>query len=1176
MSNEDNKFQLNYEMIKSLLKGVIDPNNTIRTEAEDKLFQIRNSINLYSILLEIFSNSLESNFYKKQSIIILKNILKPELNINRSRLKILDEESSEVKEICIFLKRRIIEIIANSYDNIYDNTNNIIDLISILSDKYFPDDWEYFFFLLDKVFKMEINEIFLSIKLTLITLKMLYNIIKQHLSKKTISSKSKYFKVKNILNNNILVFFNNINYYYLNNLFNNTQDESMIYLFLDLLQITDKVFIIMIEAGFNMAELYKDDSVVKMLVLSVNKTEVLLQNIIQFSNLYGKNNKIVELLNKNFYKNLEKLGKLLSNQTAQLVFYANLDKYIKIMFYVVKENKSFNQETLKIVLLSLYKILSTDYFKENTNININQSNSSYDKYMTPEKKTSNTFSLSNKSYNLISPIKFKNYEKEVSIASETFLSNFNQESVLFIFNIIINEVPINFNLNYDKDEGNEIENLNDKEEELNINSYLDIFDVNNLTFKIIYKETIKSFLINFKSYLVDYTITNIINKMFDIVNQQIDFSQNKNLNYILAIVTLINIFPSLYENHVINQTQIIDYQKYFQFLEGLVKQNYFFISCYLQSIYKWTDVLISYDIIHFYINTISNLLNNISNKYILVEALLTLEGIIIKIDSYLSSDEKKFIFNTTTDISTLITKIKSNINWSNLLIVSTKICFDVLVNDNFSAEIITQMIKLLTMLIEKCHFQCDGAILLIIKNSKLNEIIMNCNEITRTNLNEMFKVLLFTFPNSGIILETCLLFIENSFTFKIDLSSLNMLLFFLKVIDISNSNCNSNDLNQYQKISNYEDSIELNNCIKKSSQIALYILDNYSNNYSNHIIFQIIEELFYIGAFNNEDTFKVLLILKERLRNVQQLYFDNINLMAQEEYDNDIVNPLVSSSSSGKKRYSFSNSNSKKLDHINSDILEYKTSLVNLFSIFLLKNQNIQVISNSNNIKIDSIFNDIVCCLYPDILVTSNHTIMYNSALVNLFNRSCCLDYNFFFTCLSNYIIQQNTTFNNNFSLSDFLKKWFIKMDSTISNEVRKLCILTICLILPNLNKESFIYLRYEIFQICLNIVHSELLKKQLSKKTNEPYLLSNNIQENKGNIKTMLLQQSIRSKTYHKNDFLLKVDIHELFINKFQEALMKYGLTYQYVIENLIDSQNISSRLNEIMGIKKIEDTNL
>jgi hypothetical protein len=73
-----------------------------------------------------------------------------------------------------------------------------------------------------------------------------------------------------------------------------------------------------------------------------------------------------------------------------------------------------------------------------------------------------------------------------------------------------------------------------------------------------------------------------------------------------------------------------------------------------------------------------------------------------------------------------------------------------------------------------------------------------------------------------------------------------------------------------------------------------------------------------------------------------------------------------------------------------------------------------------------------------------------------------------------------------------------------------------------------------------------------------------------------MLLQQSIRSKTYHKNDFLLKVDIHELFINKFQEALIKYGLTYQYVIENLIDSQNISSRLNEIMGIKKIEDTNL
>ena len=1172
LDNIDNSKLLQYlnkNTIKSLLKGLSESSNEERNKSEHLFFSLKFHKQLYIILFDILTDASENQYYKIQSIITMKNLVKTELNTNRSKFRILDEENPDIKEITDYIKVNLIKVIAE-IPSILQNINNIKELIKILADKYFPDNWEYLFFLLEKVFSLELSEVFNNLGLVIGVVKIFYSILKQHGSKKIPSSRAKYLKIKTSLNELIMVFYNNISAYYINNL-QNIQEEKLLFDFLELIRISDKTLILMIEAGFHISDFCKDENMINMFTVAMNKTDYTLQQLIQYTSQFGKNAKIVEVLTKTFNKNMELLSRILCNPTAQLIYFSNLEKYIRIITFVLSEHKLFTQDTIKIILYSLHKLVSVDYFKDPNknfyNSGTKITNKQRDIFSTPDKRTALNNNISNNSngYNLVSPIKFKNYEKEVKIASEVFSVNFNENTIISLFNILVNDIPLCFNTHNDTNEATEIENNIDKEDESL--GTLEIYDRNNISYYVVYRSCIESMLINFRDILIDYFTNSVFESTISLIkNKQIDITQNKNISFINSIILVINLFPKLYQNEKISQVQMIDYKKYFDILEILIHSNHIYISSYLSAIDKWTNVLVSCDVIHLYINNISIFLKNLNDKTILIEACLALENIINKIDNYLN-ENKNVMFNLSTDAESLIKKIKENINWSDFLIIVSKICFEVLVHDDQSAEIISQLVKLLTLLIEKCHFQCDGAILSLIKNSKLKEIIVNCNDLTRNNFNEMFKVLLYAFPSSSVIINLALMFIENAINKKIDMYNINMLLFLLKTINIEEYQAsNHNNLN----VNGYEEYLEISNCLEKIVNISLDLLKSFTFNYSNHLIFQLIDELILLNVLSSNSQYLILVILQERLTNIQKISIDNIKKM--DKIDSEEYSYI---SYSNGKRFSFSNNassslvsnnnNNQSLTFTNNEICEYKTSLLNTFYTFILKFNTIKAF---DNMIIDNIFYEVVVCLFSDIDIQSSFfTTSYNSALIGLLNRICCCDFNHFMNILSEYIQ------NNGVDFSSFLKKWLLKMENIISNEIRRVNIITVCLILPNLNKDIFLYVRHEIFQICLSLIHAELIKKILENKINNPNQNSHSIDFKRGSIKTMLIQMSVRKRVIHKTDSLQFIDIHDLFVKQFSEAIKIYGLDINFIIDQLVENSGISSRLSEILGLKKIED---
>jgi hypothetical protein len=159
------------------------------------------------------------------------------------------------------------------------------------------------------------------------------------------------------------------------------------------------------------------------------------------------------------------------------------------------------------------------------------------------------------------------------------------------------------------------------------------------------------------------------------------------------------------------------------------------------------------------------------NQITLINNCLAFRVIIIKIDKLL---KERSVFNLLDSPDTLIQSLNTKVNWTNILIIITKICF-YLFEQVQSAEISLSLINLVTNLIEKCHYQCDGQILDSIKNSSLISIISNITDEFRQNaFLDMFKALLVAFPRSEIIVQLSLKFIANLFRVN------NLILFVLE------------------------------------------------------------------------------------------------------------------------------------------------------------------------------------------------------------------------------------------------------------------------------------------------------------------------------------------------------------------------------------------------------------
>ena len=91
------------------------------------------------------------------------------------------------------------------------------EIIKILADKYFPEEWDYFNLFIQKYFTINIedllsynkidNTVYTNIELVDIAASFFYSVLKQHSGKKTHFAKSKYYKNKEKFNELIINIF---------------------------------------------------------------------------------------------------------------------------------------------------------------------------------------------------------------------------------------------------------------------------------------------------------------------------------------------------------------------------------------------------------------------------------------------------------------------------------------------------------------------------------------------------------------------------------------------------------------------------------------------------------------------------------------------------------------------------------------------------------------------------------------------------------------------------------------------------------------------------------------------------------------------------------------------------------------------------------------------------------
>ena len=284
------------------------------------------------------------------------------------------------------------------------------------------------------------------------------------------------------------------------------------------------------------------------------------------------------------------------------------------------------------------------------------------------------------------------------------------------------------------------------------------YSSNLMTWNILYKNLLQAILINFPEismkYIKDY-IDFFVNKNS---TEEFEFEiDGKNIFVLQSIIYFVNIVPGEYKRGAILVHDMLDYRIFFDLLEKLIFKSDLILRDYILSISKWAEILISEEIFCKYIDNLYMFLITNMNFNILLETCLSLKNLINQIDKLLKGTSELNVF---VDKKKLEENLKEKINWSKILEAVCTVTMKLLPLIK-SAEIILSLINLFTILVNKCHYQCDGKILQTIKDSKFIEIINNMeDDFSQNAFCDMWKTLILSFPDSEIIVELSLLFVS--------------------------------------------------------------------------------------------------------------------------------------------------------------------------------------------------------------------------------------------------------------------------------------------------------------------------------------------------------------------------------------------------------------------------------
>jgi len=90
-----------------------NPDNIIRAQCEEKLFSFKYNIDFFNVLFSIFTNANEEKYFKLQSIILIKNILRMEIDSNKMKFRSINnvENGNDwIKYFLIFEKKILLFI----------------------------------------------------------------------------------------------------------------------------------------------------------------------------------------------------------------------------------------------------------------------------------------------------------------------------------------------------------------------------------------------------------------------------------------------------------------------------------------------------------------------------------------------------------------------------------------------------------------------------------------------------------------------------------------------------------------------------------------------------------------------------------------------------------------------------------------------------------------------------------------------------------------------------------------------------------------------------------------------------------------------------------------------------------------------------------------------------------
>ena len=1111
------------EQMKEILSHLKSPNNDERELCEKKIESMRYDLRLYKCLSEIAFNVHNSLEIRTQSLLVMKNLIRVDLNKRKKAfdLNSLDKEvptQNTFNEILDFVKLTVIDFLSKG--NFYTKPliSQIKEIILIITDKLFPDKWEELIECFVKFFAMQIqaenlmNEKFYDVIAFMLTV--FYGIIKQFSKKKSPMTKNKFYPYKEKFVDCYVSYYENfINVFNMN--IQNFIDVKITAKCLHSLMLNDKIMISLIEISYNQSEFHKDKKLLYMIKILMQRAHSVIEHI---SAIVDRS--LLEILHHNIYKIIKNCAML---QTSNpIIFYSELSNYVDILRCVISHCEVFTEETAKATFFALAKIIGESSYKDAT-ANDNDCDFSFAK--TPEKKRISR-PLQSGSANIsihlfTSPTKYRNFDSELRISCDCYNESFKEEKVNEMINYLINKCAFIYKKESDSVE---IEILSEIEDE-NSNSQFDAFSTNLLTFQALYKNLLETIVINFTSISMKYIKENLSKLYsFDISNQ--------NLNFLAmdSLFNFVNLLPFLYKNRIISINDMIDSSKFISFMEKLLTKSDLLLRRYILTLSKWSVILISNETVFQYFNNLILFISNTKNDYILIESCLCMKSIIDTIDKQMSNKNESI--NTIVDKETFLVLLKSKINWGNLLILVTNILGAILPKIQ-SSELIVSLVKFFTSLIQKSHYQNSGEILTVITKSKLMEIMSNCkDEFTENVYIEMYKTLIISFDDSFEVAQLAMSFGSALLRKNVSVNNLNFILYIIKAVKAT------------EEIKNLFFDFLKNN-------IQLFMNNTMQN--LNSVLVSIIEEIVLLDKLNENDISTII----EMISGKYKISFDTMNTFVSQMRNN-------------------SNLAQSMLDNqrlILEDLIEVKVSYLKAFNSILLfftqvKNKDITL--QYKKILLYAFTETKM--IYDNNQILSN-SISYISELLQLITRTCIYNFDVFKESLIFFLSENNL--NIDVYLDNYLN--IIKQNFFVS--IGRLNCLFICNLLPLLSIDFLRRNEKNIIDSFLDIIYVDYKKKEFlsENQKEENSNMELEVQKAKNNLingydyfnnkKKIIIRMSERKEELAKKDKLMAIDLSMCFVQAITRLLSANNLTVEQYISQ---TQSGGDKLKEIFGFGK------